>query len=102
MIGESNEALQRALDSVPDDVDTTVERIGAYPPDTSDLEALLTDRQREVLTVAMQLGYYDSPRAATHDDIADAMGLAPATVSEHLQKIESRVFQALHQQNQIQ
>ncbi|MFB9806579.1 helix-turn-helix domain-containing protein [Haladaptatus pallidirubidus] len=57
--------------------------------------ALLTDRQREVMDVALDLGYYDVPRQATHRDIADRMGLSVGTVGEHLQKIESRVFKGI-------
>jgi predicted DNA binding protein len=50
---------------------------------------VLTDRQREVLRVARAAGYYDSPRAATQEDVADSLGLAPSTVAEHLRKAES-------------
>jgi DNA-binding CsgD family transcriptional regulator len=93
MIGETNTILQDALGAVPDGVEVTVERLGPYPND--DVDALLTARQREVLAVAQELGYYDTPRRATHEDIADRIGLSVGTVSEHLQKIEARVFDYL-------
>lgn len=93
MIGETNAVLREALADVPDGVDVTVERIGPYPSD--DLEAILTDRQQEVLTTALELGYYDVPRNVTHGDIADRLELSTGTVGEHLQKIESRVFASL-------
>jgi predicted DNA binding protein len=95
MVSESREVLQRALADLPDRVDLTVERIGTYPEDMSDVTAVLTDRQQEVLDVATDLGYYDVPRRATHEDIAEATGLSPSTVSEHMQKIEARTFGAL-------
>ena len=43
----------------------------------------------------MQAGYYETPREATHEDVADRLDCSPATVSEHLQKIERAVFGAL-------
>jgi hypothetical protein len=95
MVSESRSVLQRALADVPDEVDITVERIGTYPEDTTDVTAVLTERQREILDVATDLGYYDVPRRATHEDIAAATGLSASTVSEHMQKIEARAFDAM-------
>ncbi len=95
MVSEERDILQRALADIPDHVDLTIERIGAYPEDVSDVTAVLTDRQQEILEVATDLGYYDVPRQATHEDIADATDLSPSTVSEHMQKIEARAFGVL-------
>jgi predicted DNA binding protein len=95
MVSESRDVLGRALADIPDRVDLTIERIGAYPEDMSDVTAVLTDRQQEILDVATDLGYYDVPRQATHEDIAEEAGLSPSTVSEHMQKIEARAFGAL-------
>lgn len=92
LVGETNEALQAALADVPPGIDVTVERIGPYREERGDLTARLTDRQREVLDAARDLGYYESPRAATHRDIADRLDIATGTVAEHLQKIEARVL----------
>jgi hypothetical protein len=95
MVSEDRSVLQHALADIPDHVDVTVERIGAYPEDMNDVTGMLTDRQREILDVATDLGYYDVPRQATHEDIAAEAGLAPSTVSEHMQKIEARAFSVL-------
>lgn len=92
VVGETNEVLQRALGDVPQEIDISIERIGPYREERGDLDALLTERQREVLAAARDLGYYEVPRAATHRDIADRLGLSTGTVAEHLQKIEARVF----------
>lgn len=72
-----------------------VRETGDYDPDESALARLLTARQREVLDAAVDAGYYAAPRAATQADVAAALGVAPATVGEHLRKIEARVFGAL-------
>lgn len=95
LVGESNDDLAAALADVPPELDLEVERIGPYPAESGDVAALLTDRQREVLDVALDLGYYEVPRAATHADIAAALGLSTGTVGEHLQKVERRVFGSL-------
>ncbi|MDS0474419.1 helix-turn-helix domain-containing protein [Natrinema sp. 1APR25-10V2] len=93
MLGETNDVLREALADVPPELDVTIERIGPYPDAGEHILALLTDRQREVLDIALSLGYYDVPRQATHSDIADRLDCSVATVGEHLQKIESRVFE---------
>ena len=59
------------------------------------LYAQLTDRQREILAAAVEVGYYEVPRQASHEDIADHLGIAPATVGEHLRKIESTVLKEI-------
>ena len=92
MLGETNDVLREALADVPTELGVTVERIGPYPAAKGHVLTLLTDRQQEVLDIALDLGYYDVPRQATHGDIADRLGLSAGTVGEHLQKIESRVF----------
>jgi DNA-binding CsgD family transcriptional regulator len=95
MVGETNAALGRALADVPPEVEVTVERFGPYRERRLSVADLLTDRQREVLDVAVDLGYYEVPRRATHRDVAERLGLSVGTVSEHLQKIEARVFGSL-------
>jgi predicted DNA binding protein len=92
MIGETNAALRRALADVPAEMTTTVERIGSHATDGSVVDELLTDRQREVASAAVDLGYYEVPRAATLTEVADRVGLSVATVGEHLQKVESRLI----------
>jgi predicted DNA binding protein len=50
------------------------------------LQELLTDRQREVISVAAELGYFEVPREATLSDVADEVGLEKSTVGEHLRR----------------
>ncbi|MFC6975764.1 helix-turn-helix domain-containing protein [Halomicroarcula sp. GCM10025709] len=59
------------------------------------VETRLSDRQREAVEAALSLGYYDIPRTATHEAVADALDCAPSTAAEHLRKAESRVLHAL-------
>ncbi|GAA0254355.1 helix-turn-helix domain-containing protein [Haladaptatus pallidirubidus] len=89
-IGE-HESLHRILDKSAEFADIEIERVNEYGSEDR-LSSVLTDRQQEILTAAVERGYYEVPRQATIGDIADAMELSQATVGEHLQKIESRVL----------
>lgn len=88
-------AFQEAMADQPDGVAVEIRATGEYHPKAEDLFAGLTRRQQEVLRTAVRLGYYEDPRQATHEDLADAVGCSPATVGEHLRKIESAVFEQL-------
>jgi predicted DNA binding protein len=89
--------LRQSLGQLPDALDFTVENAGPYVPGDEDLLSPLTDRQLEVFETAVEEGYYDVPRRATHKDIADSLDCAPSTVDEHLRKAESRVVSGLVQ-----
>ena len=81
-----------ALSEIPDAVETEVLRVGDFEPTESDVFDTLTARQQEVLDAAIRRGYYEDPREATHEDLAADLGVSPATVGEHLRRIERRVF----------
>ena len=91
----THENLRRALGTMPDELSFSVNDAGTYVPGGEDLLSPLTDRQLEVFETAVEQGYYDVPRRATHKDIADNLGCAPSTVDEHLRKAESRVVSGL-------
>lgn len=89
--------LRGALGAMPEGVEFSVDDAGTYVPGNEDLLSPLTDRQLEVFETAVEEGYYDVPRRATHKDIAENLGCAPSTVDEHLRKAESRVVSGLIQ-----
>lgn len=60
--------------------------------DNSDLLSVLTERQRELLLLAKDMGYYKYPRKVGAEDLAAAMGLSASTVIEHLRKSEVRLM----------
>ena len=91
----THEMLRQALEEFPDEMRVSVEQAGEYSPEGRNVLSLLTDRQLEVFEAAVEQGYYDIPRRATHKDIADGLGCAPSTVDEHLRKAESRVLTTL-------
>jgi DNA binding protein with HTH domain len=52
----------------------------------------ITERQREVLRVAIEFGYYDEPRRCTLEEIARGLGVSKAAVHKHLVAAESRIL----------
>lgn len=87
--------IQAAVDGVPDAVEVTVERVGGERVAADSIVGRLTDRQRDAVEAALELGYYDVPRGATNEAVADELGCATATAAEHLQKAESAVMASL-------
>ncbi|MFB6097389.1 MAG: helix-turn-helix domain-containing protein [Haloferacaceae archaeon] len=57
-------------------------------------DELLTDRQRELLATAVDLGYYDTPRECTLTELADHLGVAKSTASERMHRAEGAVIRS--------
>jgi predicted DNA binding protein len=57
--------------------------------------AKLTSRQREVLTRAYEMGYFEHPREATAGDVADALGISTSTFTEHLAAAQRKLLDDL-------
>lgn len=58
-----------------------------------DSESLLTDRQRECLTVALRAGYFETPRDCTLADVADRIGVNKSTASKTIRRGSARVIE---------
>jgi len=89
------ELVREAAIDIPDSIDFHLELIGEYEPQREGLVTMLTDRQRDVLRTAIEMGYYAIPREATHEDLAAQLDCSAGTVGEHLRKIEARVLSEL-------
>ena len=62
----------------------------------------LSNRRTEVLSAAVEMGYYGHPRACTQSDIAEVLGVSQGTVAEHLQLAEAAVMSSwARQRNEI-
>jgi hypothetical protein len=59
------------------------------------LTSELTDRQRTTLEAAYAAGFFEWPRDASGEDIAESMGVSPPTFHQHLRKAERKVFESL-------
>lgn len=89
------EALRRVIEETRSLVDVEIERLGTYDPSDERPFTELTDRQREVLRVAVEEGYYEEPRQVTYEDIAVRLGCSAGTVGQHLRRIEARLMSTL-------
>ena len=71
---------------------------------TSDIKAewvatpQLPERRKEVIELAVDMGYYHTPRKCTQRDIATALNLRQGTVAEHLQSAEGAIIQSWSEQ----
>lgn len=74
--------------------DVTLRQLRGYRVEDTPLDRL-TERQREVLRVAFERGYYDVPRSASTSAVAAELGLDDSTVSEHLQRAERNLIGAV-------
>ncbi|GAB3672581.1 bacterio-opsin activator domain-containing protein [Halopiger thermotolerans] len=59
------------------------------------LEEDLTEKQRAALETAYFAGYFDWPRESTGEEIADRLGIAPATFNQHLRTAERKFFDSV-------
>lgn len=59
---------------------------------TDEQDTLLTDRQREHLTVAYRSGYFDVPRECTLAELADAIGVDKSSASETIRRGAGRII----------
>lgn len=60
-----------------------------------ELDDELTARQMEVLRTAFGKGFFDSPRDATGQDVADELDVSQPTVSHHLRAGQGKLFSLL-------
>ncbi len=69
-----------------------VERTDRSEEDFRDaLSTDLTTRQQSAFRAAYLAGYYDWPRESTAEQVAESMGIAPATLHQHLRKAERKL-----------
>jgi hypothetical protein len=88
-------AIQSGVEAIPDPVTADVVQVGGLATAAPAPDAALTDRQREAAEAAVALGYYDVPRSADHEAVAEAIGCAPSTAAEHLRKAESKLLRSV-------
>ncbi|PGF14067.1 bacterio-opsin activator [Natrinema sp. CBA1119] len=52
----------------------------------NDVDALLTDKQKEALVAAYEIGHFDIPQTASQTDVAAEVGISSQALSERLQR----------------
>lgn len=91
-VAGEEQALQNAFEEVTDSIAVDVEWMGGYSPNRTDSLNKLTDRQREALTTAHELGYYETPRAVSFEEVATRLDCASSTANELLRRAEAKII----------
>lgn len=88
--------LQSAFASaVDEDIEIDVESTGAYDPDAPAGVEQMTDRQYEALVAAHELGYYETPRTVSFEEVAAELDCAPSTANELLRRAEAALVSSV-------
>lgn len=98
---EDLEALRNVIESLREQCDVvSVSKI--HQPDADLLSDpvvfdrnKLTSRQMEVFEVAHEMGYFDHPKEANAGDVAEELGIAVSTFSEHISATQSKIAKAV-------
>ncbi|MFB6120520.1 MAG: helix-turn-helix domain-containing protein [Halobacteriaceae archaeon] len=95
VVGSQDEISESVAANDEAGMNPILRRLTSYEGSAANAAERLTDRQRDVLRTAYEMGYYDVPREASTEDVAAAVGLDSSTVAEHLQRAERNVLDAL-------
>ena len=57
--------------------------------------SVLTDRQREVLETAHEMGYFEHPKRANATEVADALDINGSTFAEHVSTAQSKILESI-------
>jgi predicted DNA binding protein len=87
--------VQAAVDGLDDSLGVTVTAVTGLEGTPGVVESPLSDRQRDAVETALELGYYEIPREASHEDVAAAVDCAPSTAAEHLRKAEAKLLRSM-------
>ncbi|MFW5984600.1 MAG: helix-turn-helix domain-containing protein [Halobacteria archaeon] len=92
------EALRQIVESLRDAYPSVgVRRVTTADPDDTRLVYAdeLTDRQREALETAHRMGYFNHPKRSNATEVADEMGIAVSTFTEHLSTAQRKLLDDL-------
>ena len=67
----------------------------SHDPTAPELLSELTARQQTVLETAFHAGFFEWPRDASGDEVADLLDISSPTFHQHLRKVEGKVFDAV-------
>jgi len=94
------EGLRGVLDDLRDRYDSVEVRRVVTEEDADQSRGVvgsddMTERQREALETAHRMGYFDHPKEANAGDVADEMGIATSTFTEHLSAAQRKLMDAV-------
>ncbi|GAB7020436.1 helix-turn-helix domain-containing protein [Halostagnicola bangensis] len=67
---------------------------------SADESYLLTEQQREILSMAYYAGYYNIPRSVSQDYLADRLGISNSAVSQRLRRAVAELLSAILEDGQ--
>ncbi len=82
------EELSAAVEALPSEVEVEVLRTGTFHRVA---RPAVTERQREALRAAFEAGYYDLPRSAGLEVVAEALDCSTSAASDRLRRAERRL-----------
>ena len=94
LVGERT-TIRELVEAFPETVDIQVDRTGEFQFASDRILDTLTDREREVFLKACVAGYYENPREATYENLADCLECSAGTVGNHLRNVERKIMQSL-------
>jgi predicted DNA binding protein len=74
------------------DIKLDVHRIYSVSSDQFDMAYGLTSKQRDALTTALDMGYFNIPREASQQDLAAELGVQSSAVSETLRRATAELI----------
>lgn len=103
LVLNDRDELSKATEVLSEFGPVSVERISRdfsrqITPSTAEWQELLGSippRQRELITLALEEGYFDIPRETTLAELAEEMDITKTTASNHLRKAERSVMEFL-------
>lgn len=92
LVVPDRETLRSIIQDLREEETTvTVERIRTKGEGVQLDGSTLTKKQQEALTLAVESGYYDQPRGATLNDLAERLGISRSGVSQRLNAVERKL-----------
>ena len=91
MVSTVRQALETTYDEASVSTIWSGRDRAARPPGPAPLETL-TDRQREILRHAVDVGYFELPRGSSATELAEDFGIARATLTQHLRAAQRKLF----------
>lgn len=85
--------LEAVLNGLPNGVDTEVLQVGEYRGHRNRAAGRVTDRQREALAAAWDVGYYAVPRENGIEAVANDLDCAVSTASALLRRAQARLVE---------
>jgi DNA-binding CsgD family transcriptional regulator len=81
--------------------DTLAKTTHSTSPDGTRSDHDLTERQAEVLRAAYLNGFFDQPKGADGNELADSLGIARSTLHQHLRSAERKLVERAIDENPV-